>query len=379
MNDVTVNLTNIPYDALSTFLIFLIGVPALVIQSMSDEVRQVVLRRWRLLLVETSLPVIAAAILVGVALAARPSWGADETLWIIVLASLFLISIITAIYMLNRYGRKDAVSRDLERQITKRLPNEARLVEEPLQAMIELGGQSAPGEDKQLVLQALSELTVQVCRTPTYRGDSLETLIAGLADILVSDSATGDSKNFRTAVGILHNIIMTPPALTDSQVDLVHAVRTLSGLARATLSHIEHPLDVEQTLMNCIEALGSAARRDLGATTEVSQVLLEIGIAAIEHKQTLAAIAALNQLFVLVDANQPARGELVADALGLASHFWVDGETARKYVEEKLKQTQGELAENLCDALKAARHHCMITTKFQTADNLQKMTRDHCN
>ncbi len=92
-----------------------------------------------------------------------------------------------------------------------------------------------------------------------------------------------------------------------------------------------------------------------------------------EKRQPLAAITALDKLFSLVEENEPASGELVADTLGLASHFWNAGDTARKYVEERLTSTKGDLEQTWRKALQAARDHCAQTMQFETADNLDKM------
>jgi hypothetical protein len=396
-------MSDVPYDALATLLVFLIGVPALIIQSMDPEIRRAVMKKPVELALRAGLPfllaitiVIAATVNVGLT-SSSPSASAPSSLtppaatqittgnlgpitssasglsWMPVLGLLLVLTIVAFAISIAYYGQRDRIVANLKQQVTRGPKRQARLNEKALATLIELGEQSAPGEDKELVLQALNELVFQVCKDPAYQGDSLETLITRLTDILICNAESGDSKNFRTAAGILQGVVMIPAAPNQRPVDLLHAVRSISTLSRLALTYIEHALERENILLNCVETLGRAANRYSEATTDVSQALFEIGIAAMEKKQVLVATAALNKLFTLVEANQPASGELVADTLGLASHFWAAGETARDYVEEKLNAAKSELADKWRTALRAAQKHCTITMQFETADNLGKM------
>ena len=56
----------IPFDAISTFFIFMIGLPAIVFQWLAPEVRQVVVKRWQELVLDSGLPVLAGLVLIGV-------------------------------------------------------------------------------------------------------------------------------------------------------------------------------------------------------------------------------------------------------------------------------------------------------------------------
>jgi hypothetical protein len=401
-----------PYDAIATFLVFLIGVPALVIQSLDAEIRRAVLKKPRALVVGVGWPIAAAMLIVAMGsllLAAEPASApvavstapepqaqiaaaverlaaqADEDqrvqsqrerVWVAVTFLLTFLSVVAAVYIPNRFGQRDRVITDLKR-VAQKSQQRARLNDDALTTLIELGEQSQPGEDKQLVLDALGELALGVRQDTAYRGDSLETLIEGLKNIFASDSPPGNPDNFRAAIGILQEIIMTPAARAESRsTDLFYAIRALSEVSRSALAHLQHPTEIERTLMVCAGWLQSATRLHPAATTEVSQALFEIGVAAMEKKQVLAATAALDALFSLVEANQPAKGELVADALGLASHFWTEGEAARGYVQVRLVAAKGELAQTWRQALGTAHKHCAQTMQFGTADKLAEMMAD---
>lgn len=397
---------DVPYDEMATFFVFLIGVPALVIQSMTPEIRRAVMKRPRWLLLVAATPTLVAMFVVTMALAslilatqpsaptstnnvdgmnlavlsnpAAPvevSKSIQQQTWLIVSGLLLGVTAVAAILMPYHYGQRDKIIQRLKQRSASPLKRKAELNQVSLGTLIELGEQSAPGEDKQLVLTALNELADHVCRHSQYQGDSLETLITKLEDILSADTQPGTSHNFNTAAEMLQRIVIAT-AGKPRPVDLVYAIRAVSHLSRAALVHVSSQIESENMLMNCIETLGLAANLSPGATMEVSESLFKIGALAIEQKQELVAVTALNNLLTLVQANQPARGELVADALGLAAHFWVAGPTARKFVEMQLAQLQGELALNLRDSLEFARKHCMQTTFFQTADHLTKMMQD---
>jgi len=291
-------------------------------------------------------------------------------------ATLLILAILTAagsIYALYEFGRREQIIFGLVQPVSKRLKESGQLNEQALTILVELGEQSQAGEDRQMVLEALGGLVEQTREHRSYRGDLLEPLIDGLKNVLVSDSP-GNPKNFRTAIEILQKIVMTPPISPERRTtDLFYALRALSELNRAAMANVRQSSEIEHMLIVCAGSLQLAADLYPKATTEVSQALFEIGIAAMEEGQTLAAIAALDKLFGLIEVNPPASGELVADTLGLASHFWVNGETGRQYVEEKLALTKSDLAGSWRKALEAAQEHCAKTMQFKTADNLGQM------
>ncbi len=402
-----------PYDAIATFLVFIIGVPALVIQSMDEEVRRAVMKQPLALVIRAGSPFVMAVFIVlaasAVILLSAPgetsvapapaatapsateqilaaveqqmtlaqndqnSQNRREGVWSVTIAVLALLTAGASGFVLYEYGMRERVIVGLTKPVMNPLHTDGQLNEQALMVLIELGEQSQPGEDRQMVLDALGKLARRMREGKSYRGDSLEPLIDGLKNILVS-VPPGDPKNFRTAVGILQEILMTPPASPEQRSsDLFYAIRALSELSRAALTHIEQASEIEHLVLACTGSLQAAIVFYPAATTEVSQALFEIGTAAMEKKQPLAAIAALDKLFSLVEENEPASGELVADTLGLASHFWVEGETARQYVEARLMSTKGDLEQTWRKALQAARDHCAQTMQFETADHLDKM------
>src|SRR5690349_17035699 len=102
-------MADVPFDAIVSLLIVLIGVPALVVESMAPEIRRAVMKRWKGLLLETGAPVVLAVLVIAggiaretlvpaeyavaglVALPPRESWT-----WVAVLAALLVIVAYTA-------------------------------------------------------------------------------------------------------------------------------------------------------------------------------------------------------------------------------------------------------------------------------------------
>lgn len=381
-------MTPIPFDGLGTFLVFLIGVPALILQSLTPELRRVVGKRGNLI-VQVGLPIAFGVLAIAWGIYVHTTSGAAadtfafmlwnlpaELLWVIVLVVLFGSAVWTAIVIPYQFGRPEVIVKNLQQRIVKTWRKQGRLDDVLLQDLIQLGEQSAPGNDKQLVLEAMYGIADEVCRDPIYRGDALESVINGLDGILATDGRRGDTKNFGTAADILERIATGIGARNATElpwVDLGYTIHMLSELSRRAIEQMERTNDIEKTLMKCVQSLQLAVSAYPTATMEVSEALFKIGAAGIERDQPLAATAALEKLFALVEANRPASGELVADTLGLAAHFWCAGSTARGYVSEKLVASAVALEFPLCEALQAAREHCRRTTQFQAADHLEKM------
>jgi hypothetical protein len=363
----------IPFDAITTLLVFMVGVPAVVLQTLPPEVRQVVTKRWERLLASIGLPVLAALLVVAAGLLLETRGGLPpRILWSGVIVLLFATVLVTAFRMPRNYGRRDAVVRQLEREVGRRIAAQGRLVEESLHDLIELGKQSEMGREKQLVLEALLDLADAVCSHPGYEGDRLEELVLGLVDILPPTTRRGSLPNFAAATQVLRTIVTSfDPGRRESmkQVDLIHAIRALSTLGRASLA-----LGTDSAPLSIVQTLGSI--RAERADTLVSQALFEIGVEAIRSGSVLVAMACLSDLITLVESRSPASGELAADTLGLLAHFWSDGETGHEYARVRLDRIRDDLEEEVPAALAAAAEHCARTTQFRTADLLRTMQRD---
>ncbi len=363
----------IPYDAIVTLLVFMVGIPAVVLQSLAPEVRLVVTHRWGRLVRDAGLPVAVslAAIVLGM-IAEANDWVRTEVVWGIVLGVLFGLVATTAFRIPRQYGRRDAVVDRLRDEVGETIAADGRLVESSLEDLIDLGRHSEEGGEKELVLEALLALTHDVCRHPNYDGDRLGDLVMGLVDMLPPADSRRSQTNFTTATAILRTIVTSYEAERGQelrQVDLSLAIRALSSIGRASLG-----LGTEAVAIAIVQALGATPKGR--GETFVSQALFEVGLRSIEHGRILVAMAALAELMAIVEDDRPATGELVADTLGLLSHFWSHGDTGRGYARQRLEVVREALGADLDGALEAAARHCAMTTQFRTADRLQAMARD---
>jgi len=367
---------DVPYDALTTLIAFMVGVPAVVLQTLPPEIRRVVSKRWGRLLADLIVPVLfAIAISLGGIFAPRLSPGLTRITWTGILGILVLTTVYTVFRILSRYGRRVAIVRALEREVGRRLPRQGRLREQSLDDLVDLGRQSQPGREKELVLDSLLTLSVGVYQHARYRGDAFEDLVLGVMDIVLASPLRGNAQNFGSATRILQGIVVryesTPAegAAPLKHADLILALRTLSKLGRVSCS-----LDQEAIPLAVVQAVG--ASRVERAAIFVSQALFEVGVAAIQADQMLVAMSAIEKLLTLVERQKPARGELVADALGLLAHFHTNGLTGRAFARVRLERLEACLSDTLQDALAAASAHCAQTTHFGTADRIEVLARD---
>lgn len=373
---------SIPLDAITTIFIFLIGLPALLLQSLAPELRKVVRQsRWQLVSF-TILPIVISGIIVagGIWLShlknklpkAPPSLDKvlqydGQLLWISILTSLVLIAGVLAI-LLSEQWRRDAIIRKLRRRTARGLASKGRLLEEELMHLVQLGRHSHSGRNKEIVLQALAELAASVQNGKAYDGRQLATLIKGLEDVLILGPLNlGSLENFRGAAGLLSDIVI-PASRARHSEDLELAVKAISVLARTSMC-----FETSLLPMKYLEALEFLYLGDHAAVTLMSQALFEIGSEAIEEEQPLVAMAALSKLDGLAQRQTRIEGELAHDYLSLIAHFWNNGETALRYAAKILTSVQQAFTLDLPEAIQAAQAHCAQTAKFKTADYLLTM------
>jgi hypothetical protein len=375
------NAAAIPLDALTTIFIFLIGLPALLLQTLAPELLEIVRKRRTQLAFFTIFPIAfaGAVVIAGVWFSKwcteqrltesgrypflkRLLEGEGELLWVLILLLLVIISGMTAIFLTHQW-RREAVIQSLENRATRSLSRRARLVETQLTSLIQLGKQSAAGKDKDLVLQALASLVSAVQAHERYEGRQLEVIILGLEDILLLGPQKGSSENFRTSADLLSELVISATKPRYSE-DLRLAVRAISALARTSLPH--QPSHIQMRFVDALDLLNAGKN----AATWMSEALFEIGSHAAKENQILVAMAALSKLDALGRRLPRLEGEVAYDYLGLIAHLWVKGETARGYVTKMLDEARHLFVPPLLEAMRAAQAHCLLTAKFETSDHL---------
>ncbi|ACY15840.1 hypothetical protein [Haliangium ochraceum] len=362
---------SLPLDSLATIFIFLIGLPAIFLQTLAAEVRHTVLKERRQLALFTLGPIGLAFLTVAVGvylthprglLAGYINANRAEIIWLFGTTALLSVCGGTAVLLIERW-RRDAVIERWRRAAATGIDINGRPLEAQLGVLVELGVQSHGGEDKNLVIAALDRLVADTQARAAYDGAQLEELVKGLEDILVSGPHTPSPANFKTGAELLERMVWESRDRPESD-DLKRAIQLAGILGRAALRY-EQPHDQ----IKFLEILAFAGEGDdLGYATWVSQAVLEIGSEAIGKNRILVAMTALDKLESLVFAHSPVRGELAHDFVGLVAHFHDQGGTCRDYGDQYLDASV--FADPLPEVVAQAREACIQGARFRTGNYL---------
>jgi len=368
---------NIPYDAIVTILIFLVGIPALVLQFMAPDVRRVTIKRI-VLPKEVLKRLLFAISVVAVFIVLAWRYPNYKELFITGMLSVLIMVVgFTTLQVQYRFGWRESIILDLKEKTLSRLNSNDRMNEDALELILEIGKQSEAGSDREVVLNSIHDIVSETCSHASYKGDSLGSLVEGLVKILINQPALEDTQNYQLAVSILIRVLSAPNA--DTLIDQQHAVRALSALGQTLLAEIAVTVGTNHILMDYEEALGLAVARHPSMQTDVTQSLLEVGSVAIDHKHYLFAVASCERLLTIIEENE-SLNEALADLLGLTAHFWADGKSSKEFVKIRLERVYDCVDRagfsSLDKAIQYAIMHSMITMRFDTADKLAQMAED---
>lgn len=375
---------DIPFDGIITLFVFLIGVPALVFQLMDPAIRRVVLKR-RNFWIETPIYVVIAISIVAGAIALEVRFlnqnnkSNADWVWSIMFLLLFAVTAVVAIRVPYYYGRRENIVCTLKKDAIKYMYRSGHIPDDGLTDLIDLAKQSDAGKDREVILLAFNDIVVNVCTHSNYRGDALETLINELVNILTAEPDPEDLRNFRAAAGIMTNIITLDGGVPAMNLkDRQHAVRALSALEQTMLNNFTLSLGVDYILLDYVQALGLTSDRFSEMATDVSQALFEIGSVALEKKQTLIAVSALEKMLNL-DIGECAHSrldEFNADLLGLGAHFWTGGAMYKEFVRGRINEIVDMIKGPLLEKMDIASEHCQKTMQFDTAEKLSRMAKE---
>jgi hypothetical protein len=364
--------SEIPFDALVTFFVLMIGLPAVVLQSLPAEIRQVLEKRRGMLARDLGLPIVLGMIVAaGTVVVHRYGVWSDGPVWSVGFGLLALLSVVAAFVAPRRYGEREAIVKMLSAEGARDLPETGRLQEDSLHDLIEFGRRSEPVREKLLPLEALRTLTDRVCQHPRYAGDALTDLIDGVVAIVVEARGAGRTQLVAPALAVLRHAVRAFDPDRGGHTDASSAIHGMSALGIASIQ-MGNPA-VTQTVA---QSLGWSRGKDRALTTARSQALFDVGRAAIERGEMLGAMKVLDAFTSLIHANAPVEGELARDAIGLFAHFWTSGETGRQFARFRMSQLEDHFMRDIAAVVDATIEHCQLRALFETADKVRVMRRE---
>ncbi|NJC96882.1 MAG: hypothetical protein C3F07_20860 [Anaerolineales bacterium] len=371
----------ISFDVVVSLLLFLVGVPVLVLQFMSPEIRNVLkverrIIRVTVLYLALCILIIIVAIFIEenlVDLDVNKPW-----VWVYMYAALFAVVGFSSVMVLSKYGFRENVIKKLTQEVIRGLARTGKPNEERLRELVEIGKQSDPGPDREMILESMNTLVTVICKHEKYRGDSLENLIIGIVHVLATRPTVEDTRNYQTAAGILTTVLSSKVQNGGEAkyVDQFHAVNAMSTLGQTMLAQDGFSTEADYILMDYEEALGLVVSVHPDLLPDVTQALLCMGSVALLHKRYLFAVATLERMLTLVEANIPVASKPLSDLLGLTAHFWAAAGSSKEFIDTRIERITRLSSRKLPGVIEQARQRFQITMQFDTADKLAQMAKD---
>jgi len=371
----------ISFDAIITLLLFLVGVPVLVLQFMSPEIRNVLKVERRIIraagfYLAICITIIIIAIVIGGNRTIPEGW--IPWIWVFLYAFLFGTVGISSVRILSKFGFRENVLKELTRLILQDLPKTGKPNKENLRELIEIGKQSNPGPNREMILESMRVLVDAICKHEKYKGDSLEDLIIGIVHVLATRPTAEDTRNYQTAAGILTTILSTKISNGNEAkfVDQFHAVNAMSTLGQTMLAQKDFSAEADYILMDFEEALGLVVSVHPELLPDVTQALLTMGSVALYHERYLFAVATMERMLTLIEANQAVAVKPLAELLGLTAHFWTTGGSSKDFIEMRIPRISALFSGDLSEVIEKARQRFQMTMRFDTADKLAHMAKE---
>lgn len=367
---------DVPFDGIITILVLMIGIFT-VFQYIDSDIRRIAITRLTIPReILLSLVISLLVIIVSIYYAQKYP-NVEVYVWGLMFSVLIGVVIITSLRAQYKYGWRDVIIKSLKDEIVKEFHKKNGLLNlNDLESLVEIGKQSAPGANREVVIVSLRDIVTEICLDDKYRGDSLEFLIEGLIQMLIAKPVIEDMQNFKISVEILTVVLSSNrPNSNYVLIDQQHAVRALSTLSQTFISEIDLSVGANYILLDYEEALSFAVSRYPQILADVTQALLDVGIVAIEHKHYLLGVATLERLLTIVETHE-FLGKAQATLLGLMAHFWCAGKSGREFVHARIPRVRTCIKGTLPSAIKDAKLQLQMTMRFDTADKLASMAED---
>ena len=371
----------IPFDGILTLLIFLVGIPALVLQLISAAERRAAMKKGGLD-VQSSLKIALFVIGIGLILQfGYAYWGkgndiksiVQQAIWLIVFVPLIVLALRVAKRIPEQYGRREKIVEKLTLGILDGLEKKIRIGGGPFSDLANLGKQCDPGQEREMVVIAYKNIVKAVIAHPAYKGDSFEMLIDELVHMLASDPESKDLNNYEIAIKILSAILSAKPQM-ESGYDRRRAIHAVSKLGQTLIVNFKS-VERDNIILEYIDSLELALPRQ-EMLTEVSQALFEIGVCAAGESHDFVYVAILDKMTALAEARSPLPSEFTTDFFGLLAHFWVEDGSRKNIEREKFDDVKKFLPGPIIPILETARTHLIKTMYFDEADKLFQVAED---
>lgn len=378
---------DIPFDGLLTLLIFLVGIPALILQLISPVERQVVQKKGRLdvrSFLQKAGRIIGLGIIVQMLFTlwvnAREADAnqqiIQQLIWMAVFGFLFYLAWVISQQIPQQYGRREKIVESLTQDILDELKKRKRLnvSGETFNDLANLGKHCEAGQEREIVVNAFMKITQSVLEDSRYAGDSFETFMDELTHMLAFNPEAKDLYNYRTSVDIFSSILAIDHSATIED-DKRRAVHAISRLGRTLIVNFQS-VERDNVILAYINSLDLALNKP-HMLTEISQALFEIGLCAVEAGHDFVAVAALDKITSMAERRSPPLPvEFIADLFGLLAHYRAMDGSRREFANRKFEETKAFLGENIMQVLKDAQGHLVTTMYFDQADKLGELIED---
>jgi len=383
-----VSSVDIPFDAIFTLLIFLIGIPALIFQFMTPDIRRIVSRRRWWLAADVFLPLGVALFVSMGGIFAEFYFGDldpyDHSLrWVFIFSALTIITLIIGIRIPMRYGRREAIVKTVKNEIRRSLKKQGRVADVAWEDLVDLGKNAMVPQERQEVLLALRELAGEIYHRPDYQGDGLESLLMGMVDILAQGGETVSGDNYQLAAAILQDVVLNGQGVDPSAAsDLRRAIKAAAEIGRIALSKFDSGLEGNNVVLKFVEVLGLVLLNPAHSalTSDVTEALFDVGSLAFEMDRSLIGLATLDKmvssLFLPDGFSAEQKNEQIADTLGLMAHCWEKGSAHRQIISNRLPEIQSCFEQPLSSMFARAYDYYLDRAKPETASKLVCMAAD---
>jgi hypothetical protein len=360
------------FQAVVSILLFGVGIPSLVLQTIvPDDLRRIAHRhfltlRWGFWLVAAFMAV--ALVFVWIL---HPTQGSDVRLlpgvdvdqWLA--ASLMTAAIVGVggVWFLYRSHRRDRIVLHLQRRCVKRIKQKGAPDETTLDDLQYLGEQAATRAEKRQVLDALQTMATEVQRYKDYRGNRLEGIIRAIQSSLQKGV---DRYSLSDGIVVLARISDNMQATsTQSSRDARLLLEALESLVRVAWT-----VDGDRAALLILEAVGSMAQAPDGLEFEAEIALENLGVSALANRRYLTAVDVLTRLEAGIRSTPTADPDESTAYLGLVAHFRGRGGVARARAMSGFAQII--FTPSTVECLRAAFAFHYNTCQFETANLLSR-------